>query len=283
VPVYAGHAARAIALAVAMLALIGFRLMSRRLLAIALLPVAGLVSVLAQAKGFPYHFHPVTAGIALQALALVAWAWESARGKRRVVLALPLAGSLALAMHTATGLAASPHLQATWLVSFGATPEQRRTKRYFDGFPEADFFPWEMRQTADYLRDHTVATDRVQTYGMDPYVLFLAGRLSATPYVYAYDLNVDAALAGGSGGVPDAAQANAIRAMRDAHEKDLLGRLRRDPPAAFVFFDRAPLTTYASAEQDFEVHCPETAAWVHERYEEAASFGDDHVWLRRAR
>jgi hypothetical protein len=138
-----------------------------------------------------------------------------------------------------------------------------------------------MRQTAEYLREHTRPGDRVQTYGMDPYVLFLAGRLSATPYIYAYDLDVDAALGGGTGGRPDETQAAKIRAIQGAHEADLLARLEAQPPAAFVFLDGAPLMSEADAWDDFAAHCEKTAAWVEARYEESARFGHDHVWMRR--
>src|SRR5512140_37331 len=55
----------------AMLGLILDRQMPRRALALALLPLCGLGSAILQAKGFPYHFHPVSAGLHLQWLAIV--------------------------------------------------------------------------------------------------------------------------------------------------------------------------------------------------------------------
>src|SRR5258708_17226345 len=97
-----------------------------------------------------------------------------------------------------------------------------------------------MRQTAAYLGQHTGPDDRIQIYGMDPYVLFLAKRMSATPYLYAYDLNADAALAGGTGGRPDEAQAAVIVAMRDAHEPDILACMAARPTAPVVVFDWPP-------------------------------------------
>jgi hypothetical protein len=137
-----------------------------------------------------------------------------------------------------------------------------------------------MRQAAAYLREHTKPDDRVQIYGMDPYLLFLAQRLSATPYIYAYDLDVDAALAGGTGAVPDDEQSERIRAIRDAHEADLVTRLEARPPAAFVFLDQSPLLSEADAWDDFEGHCARAAPWVKAHYRESARFGHDHVWLR---
>jgi hypothetical protein len=115
---------------------------------------------------------------------------------------------------------------------------------------------------------------------MDAYVLFLARRASATPYIYAYDLDVDAALQGGTGGAPNEAQSEGIRAIRDRHEADLLARLKARPPAAFVFMDGVPLLSEADAWSDFEEHCDQAASWVREHYRETARFGHDHVWLR---
>jgi hypothetical protein len=172
-------------------------------------------------------------------------------------------------------------VRAVWLLWGASTPSERTTREYFAHFPEVDFYPYELRETADYLRAHTQPADRVQTYGMDPYVLFLARRLSATPYIYAYDLNADAALAGGTGAHPDPAQSARIAALRDAHEADLLARITAQPPAAFVFFDKAPLLTRADAWDDFAAHCRRAAAWVRSRYRETARFGHDHIWMRQ--
>ncbi|HEY8041684.1 MAG TPA: hypothetical protein VIF15_17885 [Polyangiaceae bacterium] len=257
--------------------------MPRRTVGVALLPVAALGSVLVQAKGFPYHFHPVTAGVHLQWLVFLAWLGERTRVARRdraLMRLAPMAAGVVVALHVATSMEDSPQIRATWLLWGAATPADRSTREYFAHFPEPDFFPYEMRQTADYLRAHTGPADRVQTYGMDPYVLFLAGRLSATPYIYVYDLDADAALGGGTGGHPDDAQSERIKAIRDAHEADLLARLEAHPPAAFVFLDASPLMTRTDAWDDFETHCFQAAPWVRARYRESARFGHDHVWLR---
>ncbi|HZU84098.1 MAG TPA: hypothetical protein VE987_14315 [Polyangiaceae bacterium] len=253
-----------------------------RALPVALAPLAALAGVVVQRKGFPYHFHPVTAGVHLQWLALAAWLSERARVARRrwaAARAAPLALAVLIGVRVAAAMEDSPHVRAAWLTWGARTPEQRATREYFARFPEPDFFPFELRQAAGFVRARTAPTERVQTYGMDPYVLFLAARLSATPYIYAYDLNVDAALAGGTGGRPSEAQADRIRAMREEHETDLVERLRAQPPAAFVFVDGAPLVTRADAWDDFEEHCPRAAAWVRPRYREAARFGHVHVWL----
>ena len=115
---------------------------------------------------------------------------------------------------------------------------------------------------------------------MDPYVLFLAQRLSATPYIYAYDLDVDAALAGGTGGVPDDAQSDRIRA-HPRRARDRPARPARGPPSRGLRASRqSPLITETDAWDDFEAHCPRAAPWVRANYRETARFGHDHVWLR---
>jgi hypothetical protein len=121
---------------------------------------------------------------------------------------------------------------------------------------------------------------------MDPYVLFLARRRSATPYIYAYDLNCDAAQAGSAdpeGLHPTAAEVERIREMCNLHAQDMLARLERSPPAAFVLADDSPLFTYPDAERDLEAHAPKVHAFLAERYVLSARFGHVAVWLERNR
>jgi hypothetical protein len=191
-----------------------------------------------------------------------------------------------LAIPVALQMQVSPHLTNLWLLAKGVTPEMRASKDYLVYYRGPDFFPWEMRQTAAYLREHTRPTDKVQMYGMDPYLLFLAERLSATPYIYAYDLDADAALGGsmlpeGEGLHPTWNEAVRILAMRKEHEEDFLARLKKDPPAAFVFMDKAPLMAEdQDAWLDFSTHCAASAPWVQSHYRQTAAFGEDRVWLR---
>ncbi|WP_394824129.1 hypothetical protein [Pendulispora albinea] len=286
-PQWGGTAAAiAITTMVVHLGLIAEGHLPRRTIGVALVPLAGLVSVLAQAKGFGYHFHPVTAGMHMQWLLLIVWLWEKfGRAPRTRPLArlVPYAAGTALAMKLGVVLPSSPHVQDLWILGKARDRVDRESHDYLIYFRDKDFFPWEMRQTARYLQEHTRPDERVQIYGMDPYLLFLAGRMSATPYIYVYDLNVDAALGGSwmpDGVRPNPKQADVIVKMRDAHERDMLDRLKLAPPAAFVFFDKSPLTSNESAVVDFTEHCPESAAWVRERYRETAVFGEDRVWMR---
>ncbi len=278
--------ALAIVTAAGMVALVIDGQLARRALVIAFFPLCGIVSVIVQGKGFPYHFHPVTVGLYMQWLLLVVWLWEkySARPRGTFIRLVPFLAAGALTMRICWLVPQSSHITGIWILDKGETAEKRASPDYLVYFRDHDFFPWEMRQAAVYLNEHTKPTDKVQMYAMDPYLLFLAERKSATPYIYAYDLNADAALAGSwmrRGLHPTEEQAEKIRALRDEHEADLLARLKKDPPAAFVFIDNAPLLTYDDAFVDFKIHNPDAAAWVEERYRETAAFGEDHVWLKR--
>lgn len=320
-----GTAACALGTSLVLLALIWDRQMPRRALAVALVPLAGLASVLAQRKGFPYHFHPVTAAVHLQWLLLVCWLWERYRGVgtlpsrdgatlsaardvspaslatatssatlenhpseaggvSRLLRFVPFAAAALLSLKVALSLTTSPHITDIWILGKAETAEDRASHDYLVYFRDHDFFPWEMRQAAEYLRSHTEPSERVQIYGMDPYVLFLAQRLSATPYIYVYDLNADAALGGSwmpNGLRPNGFESDRIRAMRQSHVDDFFAKLKKSEPAAFVFFDKSPLISHESAWEDFAEQCPEAAAWVSERYVETATFAEDHVWLRK--
>jgi hypothetical protein len=278
------NAAMSAATSFVLIALIVYDQMPRRALVIAVLPLVALVNVILQGKGFPYHFHPVTAGLYLQWLTLAVWTTErfasSASPFGKVV---PLVAAAALAIRLGTMMPISPHIDNLWILQKGVTEEQRAGQDYFVYFRGPDYFPWEMREGAAYLKEHTSPTDRVQLYGMDPYILFLAERRSATPYIYAYDLNADGALYGSwlpTGLHPNEQQKAVINSLRDEHEADMLDRLQKSPPAAFVFIDKAPLTTYDDSATDFKEHCPKASAWVGEHYRETAAFGEVHVWMR---
>jgi predicted nucleic acid-binding Zn ribbon protein len=215
-------------------------------------------------------------------ITMVAAAWDKARAWAETS---GVAASL-LSLRVATFMPISPYVQNLWLLTDKArNPDERLTHDYLVYFKTSDFFPWELRQAASSLRLTTKPEDRVQTYGMDPYVLFLAQRKSATPYIYAYDLTADAALAGGNlpapvGLHPTPAEAARIVAIRDAHEKDFFEKIQAKPPAAFVFHDKAPLITWQEAVHDFKEHCPASSAWVDAHYTLTANFNGLRVFLR---
>ncbi len=260
------------------------RLLPRRALVVAFAPVCGLVSVVLQHKGFGYHFHPVTASTHMGFLLVVAMLCERFRvtpRARSLGRHAALAVAVAYAAEVTTSLQGSPHLRNVWILYGGETPERRAEEEYFNTFKTYDFFPWDMRQGAQYLAQKTSPNARVQTHGMDPYILFLARRLSATPYIYAYDLNDDAALEGGWSVKPTSEQWYKIHMTRESHELDMLARVKAAPPEAFVFIDNSPLISEPNAWEDYQKCCVAAAAWVDREYRETGTFGVVHVWLRK--
>ena len=282
VPKYAGFAGVAFASSSLVFALIATRQLPRRFVLVALLSVAALLSVIVQRKAFQYHFHPVTASVAVQWIVVLMWAWNAVRSpppRLHFLRVLPLGVAAILSARVASTLHESPHVQATWLDT--TTAAYRNEQSYLLAFRESDYFGWDLRRAANFLASVTAESERVQMYGMDPYVLFWSKRLSATPYIYGYDLNGDAALAGGAGAVPTEREKARIALMMEAHRRDFDRRVREKPPGAFVFLDKSPLLTKADALADFEAQLPQTSAWFHAEYVLARSFDTAHVWLRR--
>ena len=127
------------------------------------------------------------------------------------------------------------------------------SERFLRHFTGGDYFAWDIHRAAAYVRDHTGPGDRVQTYGMDPYVMFLAQRLSATPYIYNFELDVDAALAG-SPGPQD--RAWMIASARDNAETSSSACGER-PPARSSRWTSSPTLFPPDADAEFASHCPE--------------------------
>jgi hypothetical protein len=275
-----GNAPR-LATAVTTLALLGYlfgaKKLSRRYLTLLVLPVGGLLLFFLQAKGFPYHLHPVYAGVHLAWVSLlVNGRWLKSFGELRVqAIQTLLVGGLCI--HTSIQALRNEY------VARPAASVQQSSPSYFALFPWGDFFAADLREAATYVQENTLETDRVQTYGMDPYFLFLAKRLSATPYIYSFELNVDAAIAGGTGGQPTTSEATWITNLAQRNELLFLQALERHPPAAFIFFDRAPFTQPQNSYADFAAHCPSAFAWMATRFTHGKDFGTVRVWLRKDR
>jgi hypothetical protein len=274
-----------IALALAMLALIGIGNVSRRMLGIALLPLLGIGLDLLQNKAFPYHLHPVTAGAALLALALTCHAGttsdDAVEGQPRVTPLWAIALGCVIAYSAARQLIDSQSLHADWAPREGATAAQRASAPYLKHFDRSDFAASALQQSADFLQRYTRPGERIQLYGMDPYLLALAQRRSATPYLYDIDVNPEAVLQGieALGG---SVQATAFaKALANRHASDLAARIRRSPPAAFVLFDNAPFTFPRSGLVDFCAHVPAAAPFLAERYIDAERFGTIQIMMRR--
>ncbi|MCW5837135.1 MAG: hypothetical protein KIS78_32370 [Labilithrix sp.] len=258
----------------------------RRALLAAVLPLGGFVVFAGQGKAFPYHLHMLTLGTAVAQLVILGAVAERLRtarerGARHDAVAIAAAvAALALGLKSGEDAWKSPGLRNGWAEA-GDTAEKRASRAYFERFPWGDYFANDLRDAAAYLSFHTRPDERVQTYGFDPYLLFLARRKSASPVIYSFELNVDAALEGGPGARPSAELKSWLVAYRDDAERLVLTSVEAAPPAAFTLHDRAPFTFPKDAAQDFAAHCPKLFAWMKERYVFAAAFGTVRVWLRR--
>lgn len=260
---------------------LAFGLVARRLppsMAVLLvLPVGGVVTFFIQSKGFPYHLHPVSSGMYLAWLAL-GIQMAARTGAVRTPVALAVAALLGI---LAFGRARNSEPFGSDWPRAGGSAERRAQEAYFAGFQLRNFHAWDLRRAAAFVAANTSPQDRVQTYGIDPYFLFLARRLSATPYLYNFELNVEASLRGGSGGVPSEVEGRGFRRAAMRRQLDLVRRLEERPPEAFVLFDYAPFTYPPDAVVDLEQHAPPVASFLHARYRQAARIGTVRVWFRR--
>jgi len=259
-----------------------FRLPRRSLLAL-VLPLGGFIVFAGQGKAFPYHLHMVTLGTSVMELVILAAVVQALSSSRPALrAALPAVGVLAacaLGVLSAEDALLSPSVQGHW-ADVGRTPEQRAMRAYREHFPFGDYFYADLYAAGAFLEHALAPEERVQTYGFDPYLLFLAKRKSATPVIYVFELNVDAALAGGPGARPTPAVRTWLEDYREGSETLVLDAVTRTPPAAFAIIDEAPFTHPKDGEEDFRAHCPRLYRFMTERYVRAAVFGVVKIWLR---
>jgi hypothetical protein len=263
-----------------------FKLPRRALLAM-VLPIGGAIVFVSQGKAFPYHLHMLTLGTAVgQLLILAGLAKMLERGEglsprwSQVGAIAAVVAPLLLGAKTVQDAWWSPGLRGTW-ATIGSSAEQRQSRAYVEHFPWGDFAANDLRDAAAYLDFHTLPEERIQTYGFDPYLLFLARRKSASPIIYNFELNVDAALRGGPGARPSPELKSWLIDYRNEAEQLVLDTVEASPPAAFALIDRAPFTHPEDAERDFVEHCPQLSRWMTSRYDRAATFGTVRIWLRR--
>jgi hypothetical protein len=273
-------------------ALIAAGELPRRALALGLGPVAAIAGVVAQAKGTTYHFHPVTALVGLQMVFLCLWLLERSGGAslRPAAAAGTQPGSslartaaitacLALGLHTADTAMSAPHYKNSYFVREFTSAASRHGDRFLALFNDGSFSRVDLEHGAKYLREHTPPGSRVLDYGLDPVLLFMAGRLSSIPFIYSLHLNPAGFLLGGIDFVPDQKKKAEILAWRDANARLLLEAVRAHPPAALVMMDG--LYWGADGWADFKNNCPEAAALLVPRFKESARFGKVRVFLPR--
>ena len=250
----------------------------RRALLVFVLPLGGFAVFAGQGKGFPYHMHMLTLGTGVTELALMAVAAEWGR-RAHAWCDLIAVAAVGLGLEARESAMLSPGIKGSW-AEVGADAKLRSSTSYLEDFPWDDYSLKDLHDASDYVRGHTQPDDRVQTYGLDPYFLFLSRRQSATPVIYNFELNVDAALEGGDGASLSASERKQILSYRSGAESLVLDRAMASPPAAFVFFDGAPFTYPENAEEDFARHCPTVHRWLDSRYAPALRFGKIRVRMR---
>ncbi|MFQ3566277.1 MAG: glycosyltransferase family 39 protein [Aggregatilineales bacterium] len=142
---------------------------------------AGLLIMLAQAKGYDYHWLPMLPPLALfgayavdAGLAALAQR-SSARFAERLV-----AGALLLALALSTWGRALPYLT-------GAQP----VYDYYRGFQAGEFIAEESQQVADFLRARVVPGDSLFIWGFRPEVYFLSQLNPATRFIFHFPLVAD--------------------------------------------------------------------------------------------
>lgn len=259
----------------------------RRLWPLALAPLAGLLAMFVQGKGYLYHAHPITAPAwllvlvmfaALHARAVAAPAVEVGAPSTKVLAALTSTVMvLGWCVYARALLIRTPAYFARDLLHIDA---EERSPARLDRAEMHDFHPYAMATIAAWLDAHTAKDARVQIYGTDPLVLFWAQRLGATPYLYEYDLNITHAVAGARAHGRDA---TTILAMGARHGADALARLEQHPPAAFVLFDGAPFMSEPTALADLSLAQPAIAAFLQAHYRPLETFdGPVHLWVRSA-
>jgi hypothetical protein len=278
---YGSHLVDAAVLGTIGIAGVVYKVLPRRFLVVMLLPFAAVLHITLQHKGFHYHHIPLIELSLAAWLVLTVLAFELALRRVRDRLlggALALLPILVFAMVTANAAAESA-MTDLWVIRDPDRPEHKRGSKEFYKLFSSRHTPFiAQKDAARWLRAHTTPEQRIQVYGRDPWVLFLAERLSATPYLYATELNLKLSLAGSGLVVPDAAEKEHIRAIAKAHDHDLLTRIRKRPPAYFVFIDGKGLMPMADAAKDFKRHVPQSGAWVFARYSAAKTFGPIRIY-----
>jgi hypothetical protein len=274
-----------LATAGALVPLMALKVVPRRVWPAAFFLFAALAVFVVQGKGFPYHVQAITCAshlVWLMMLAVFAERGVSAAGRVSARALFPLAAAAAafLSWHFVQDvtLCETMREKSRWYAD-SVTPEGRRERLPRD-FVYRDFSPWDLRRAGWFIKGVTDPTDRVQTYAMDPYVLFFAERLSATPFLYNFEIDVDAALAGGSGGAPSEAERSWIREWGARNSASMTQLVMAHPPAAFVLIDDQPFAYAQDADADFHVHCPRAYEWMIANYARVRRFGAVRVWLR---
>lgn len=241
--------------------------------------VGGLLTYVAQGKGFTYHLHPAMAGAMTLWLAVAIELVERPTGPAKFAPVAALAFGALTAYRAIDNAVWSQGFRERFANSY-VPPGAPGHDDFVAKSDTGDFFGRDLEAAAAFLRANVAEKERIQVYGMDPYLLFLARRKSATPYIYSLDFDEDAPLGGASGGKPSAADADRIRAIVRRNREGFGRAFREARPRAFATIDLAPFSYPSDGFQDFRKRCPEAAREVDAHYVQAGRFGAVRVWLR---
>jgi hypothetical protein len=237
------------------------------------LPLAAIVHIAIQSKGYFYHHEPLWISVAVQWLVLLAQLWSppssaplDPRSRLRVILAhaTRIGAALTLSTLVAICVRSSMYFPLEMLLD-PRHPAVRDPQLLLRFFSQSDSRMGDERLAAEHIATSTLPTDRVQVFGMDPSILYLARRRSATPYIYAFDLVLDHTLSGARSNGATNEQLRAIEQVGEERRADFLARLRARPPAKLVFPASAVFLP-AAPESIFRERLPEAAAWLDANY-----------------
>jgi hypothetical protein len=245
---------------------VALKLLPRRAVGLAVAPMAFFGAMALQRKGYPYHLHPVYAGVCLLVLISLAALWR--RGGRwptdwtkthAIVAAVSLA---VVGAHAVGGLRNGPWLH----------PPDWDANTKGPGMAVLDYPS--LRDVARFLDAHTKPGDRIFTYGNAPEILFKAERPDAVPEFDSYFFNIRRATTG----TLDPAQRRSLDTLQAAVQADACPRLRRRP-AAMIFCDGAEWSWGPGIDHASEI-CPEIRPMVSKEYRLSHSVGCWRVYLR---
>ncbi|MBM3524622.1 MAG: hypothetical protein FJX57_16880 [Alphaproteobacteria bacterium] len=228
--------------------------------------LAALASVVAQGKGFPYHFAIVHAFTAL----LAAYAVCERIARLASTTERPSAGvpdrRHAMKAGILIGLAVcamAPHGQRAidwWSVRLGMMSAAEREQRLC----ESDYCPWRTRALGELIRRETAPDEAIFVWGFDSVIYLLAGRPAVSRFGFSYPL---------IGGPSE---------FRAAARAELMTTLERSPPKLVVVQEDDPIRLlHARPSVDHVREFPEFEAFLARRYEPAHDLGRVIVHRRR--
>jgi len=247
------------------------RVMGRVGMAAVIMPIwllASAAGIWTQGKFFSYHWSPVLPPLALLAawgITLLAREIRQARGN--MVRALIAAVCLAVAAIYATALVRDHAPKWTRDAGYllGHTTSEQYLANFAHNIEGRDVYSFlETQQTAQYLREHSSADDRVLIWGFQALVNFLADRRAPTRYIFTYPLTFDR---------PESA-------FRVEARRTFLRDLRNQPPLYIVLVTNDVNPLQAVDSYSLLAGFPEFQQVIRQQYRLERDIGDFHLYRR---